>query len=178
MLISNDFLKTRAGFAYVRECVKFGFDVVDAKLFNLDLYEVEITSYEMHGRMMVANIVAFVRRQRSFDGRYRIHKYNRSTCKYDCVYDGSSEVLNDWVTVGGLLVPAVELYGFNNRGDKPTQIFSTYRTTQFTPHDVFARAANNYNRVLCYNADPDEWKLLFEADPAFMATVCGEPLPF
>ena len=191
MLISNDFLKTRAGFAYVRECVKFGLGVADAIQLRPDLYEIEVTSYEIHGYLETTNLMVFVRRLRSFDGRCRVRKYNVSTYEYDCVYDGSVGALYSWVVNGDIRI-------IDHDGDEPVEcLFNMYdidtcagnerklvysNVLTFDPNyaslfDVVEKAATNpYSWLVCHT--PGSNTEVFRASAAFMRDVCGDILPF
>lgn len=191
MLISNDFLKTRAGFAYVRECVKFGFSVADAVLLSHDLYEIEVTSYEIHGCMKTIDLGDFVRRLRSFDGRYRVRKYNVSTYEYDCVYDGSAEALYNWVINGDIRIidydggePVESLFNLYSidtcAGNERKLVYSnalTFDVAYGSLFDVVEKAAiNPYSWLVCYAPGIDT--KVFRASAAFMRDVCGDILPF
>ena len=191
MLIFNDFLKTRAGFAYVRECVKFGFDVADAVQRHHDLYKIEVTSYEIYGCLETTNLTDFVSRLRSFDGRYTVHKYNVSTCEYDCVYDGSAEALYNWVINGDIRIidydggePVESLFNLYSidtcAGNERKLVYSnalTFDVAYGSLFDVVEKAAiNPYSWLVCYAPGIDT--KVFRASAAFMRDVCGDILPF
>lgn len=191
MLIFNDFLKTRAGFAYVRECVKFGFDVADAVQRHHDLYKIEVTSYEIHGCMKTTNLTGFVSRLRSFDGRYTVHKYNVSTCEYDCVYDGSAEALHRWVVGGDIRITDYDgfepveclfnLYSIDTcAGNERKLVYSnalTFDVAYGSLSNVVEKVAINPHSWLVCHAPGSDTEV-FRASAAFMRDVCGDILPF
>lgn len=191
MLISNDFLKTRAGFAYVRECVKFGFDVADAIQFRHNLYKIEVASYEIHGCLETTDLTDFVRRLRGFDGRYTVRKYNVSTYEYDCVYDGTSEALYNWVVCGDIRIidyedgePVESLFNLYNidtcAGNERKLVYSNARPFDMrygSLFDVVEKVATNpYSWLVCHT--PGDNTEVFRASAAFMRDVCGDILPF
>lgn len=191
MLLSNDFLKTRAGFAYVRECVKFGLDIADAIQLRPDLYEIEVASYRIRGCMKTIDLGDFVLRLRGFGAHYTVRKYNVSTCKYDCVYDGSSEALRNWVGNGDIRIVDYDdgdqeeclfnLYDIDTcAGNERKLVYNnapTYDPNHTTLAGAVEKAATNpYSWLVCIASDNDSEA--FRASAAFMRDVCGDTLPF
>lgn len=190
MLSYNDFLKTRAGFAYVRECVKFGFDVADVVQSRHDLYKIEVTSYGIHGCLETAFLTDFVCRLRSFDGRYTVRKYNVSTCEYDCVYDGSAEALHRWAAGGDIRIidydgfEPVEclfnLYSIDTcAGNERKLVYSNVLTFD-VPYGSLSNvvekvAINPHSWLVCHVPGSDTE--VFRASAAFMRDECGDILP-
>lgn len=173
----NDFLKTRAGFAYIRECVKFGFDVADAVLFTRDLYEVEVTSRKIHGRMMTTDIIDFVYRLRGVGGHYRIRKYNMVTCQYDTVYVGVAEALCGWILDGEIEVP-LDVYNTDTcAGDARKLVYNpfTYDLNHKSLYSVVEGVAANPYSWLIVNEYSCAFEV-FRASAAFMRDVHSSTL--
>lgn len=178
MLNFNDFLRTRAGSAYVRECVKCGMDIRDAvDGCGRDLYQVDIqtrwsrvcvhTGF-LYDVLLSMNNLCF--------GTCVIRKYDRDAREYKVVYDGVTDALYMWFTSCVLPKQSV-LIKFVPATFESTVVYDMRSPILNDGVGAVADAANHHAQVLCffhYNMDNP----LFRADAGFMMDWNYRQLPF
>ena len=190
MLISNDFLKTRAGFAYVRECVKCCVSVGYAvNLRPLHLYEVEFHEDFFRGTLYTTDLGCTLRACHVQRGSACVREYNMATCQYDTVYVGATETLRSWVIDGELLV--TEYCDDVVAVDFDVHLIDTCtgdaRKIWCNKHMYDPNHRSCYSVIEDAAASPYNWLVanahgrateVFRASAEFMRDVCGSELPF
>lgn len=178
MLNFIDFLKTRGGFAYVRECVKCGISIHDATDgCGVDLYQVDIQARWSRTRVYTGFLhdVLLSMKDLCF-GTCVIRKYDRDVRKYKVVYDGVTDALYRWFASGTLpkqsvlteFVPAT--FEFPVVCDMRSPILNDCVS-------AMANAANHHAQVSCFFNDNVDTPL-FKADAGFMMDWHDNLIPF
>lgn len=190
-MVTRDFLKTRAGFAYVRECIKCGVSVGYAtNVRPLHLYEVEFYEGIFRGTLHTTDLEYTLGVCRVQRGSVCVREYNRATCQYDTVYVGTPEALCSWVTDGDLRVTGYDEY---EEFEIPLDVYNTDTCAGDARKLVYNQYTYKLNHKPLYSVVEDvaanpsySWLVVnvhacasevLRASAVFMRDVCGATLP-
>lgn len=182
----NDFLKTRAGFAYVRECVKCGLCIYEAAVGRPDVYEVQATNrYGISGVTHTTYVCESIRMLywQGIDA-LTIRKYVPMERKYVVVYNGSCKALYNWMSFGWVWAH-VALYRYSRLVDEQPSVIYTARECPGFNHENVPITTTDDHGILLYYAfvelaqEPGcrivgfakgirHCNVMFEADAAFL----------